>query len=106
MKHSDQSVQDGYVALDSIKFTYNQDNCDVLPPDAVVKPTDSPASGPTNADFESGWCNWSEDSGLNTEENFAWNITTGADQDGTNGPTMDYDQTKTSNRLLLLEQGL
>ena len=70
----------------------------MLPPDADVKPTDSPGSEPTGADFEDcGWCEWSEDSGLNSEENFVWNRTTGAEQDGVIGPSLDYDSTATSN---------
>ena len=68
------------------------------PPDSDVKPTDSPGSEPTSADFEDcGWCDWSEDSGLNSEENFVWNRTTGADQDGVVGPTHDYENTRSSN---------
>ena len=63
-----------------------------------MKPTDSPGSEPTGADFEDcGWGDWSEDSGLNSEENFVWNRTTGAEQDGVNGPSLDYDSTATSN---------
>ena len=97
--HSQQNnTKDGYAAIDSISFDYSEANtCELLPPDADVKPTDSPASGPTDADFEEcGWCEWSEDSGLNSEENFVWNRTTGADQDGLTGPTEDWDSTATS----------
>ena len=93
------NTKDGYAAIDSISFDYNEEyNCEQLPPDSDVKPTDSPGSEPTSADFEEcGWCDWSEDSGLNSEENFVWNRTTGADQDGVVGPTQDYDSTTSSN---------
>ena len=93
------NTKDGYAAIDSISFDYTEENsCELLPPDANVKPTDSPGSEPASADFEDcGWCDWSEDSGLNSEENFVWNRTTGADQDGEFGPTHDYDSTTTSN---------
>ena len=97
--HSAQNnTKDGYAAIDSISFDYSEANsCELLPPDADVKPTDSPGSEPTGADFEEcGWCDWSEDSGLNSEENFVWNRTTGADQDGVTGPSLDYDSTATS----------
>ena len=95
--HGDQFVQSGYVALDKIQFHYDSDyNCEVLPPDAGTQPTDPPSSEPSDADFENGWDGWSEDSGLNSEESFAWSITTGAEQDGVSGPQEDYDSTSTS----------
>lgn len=96
--HSDNNnTQAGYAAVDSIMFDYSPDNeCEVLPPDAIVKPTAPPGSEPADADFEQDWCGWSEDSGLNSEENFVWNRTTGAQQDGVNGPQLDYDSTDSS----------
>ena len=96
--HSDNNnTQAGYAAVDSIMFDYSPDNeCEVLRPDAIVKPTAPPGSEPADADFEQDWCGWSEDSGLNSEENFVWNRTTGAQQDGVNGPQLDYDSTDSS----------
>ena len=99
VSHSNSEEPKGYVAIDSFTFDYNpQNDCEIKPPDAGTNtPTDPPGSEPTNADFETDWCGWSEDSGLNSEENFVWNRTRGADQDGVNGPEIDYDESKQSN---------
>ena len=46
--HSDNNnTQAGYAAVDSIMFDYSPDKeCEVLPPDAIVKPTAPPAASP------------------------------------------------------------
>ena len=99
VSHSNSEAFKGFVAIDGVTFDYSPDNeCKIKPPDSGTHtPTDPPGSEPTNADFETDWCGWSEDSGLNSEENFAWNRTRGADQDGVNGPQLDYDESSQSN---------
>ena len=42
VNHGSNESQNGFAALDSIKFDYSQPSCDVEPPGAAVSPTEPP----------------------------------------------------------------
>ena len=81
-------------------------DCAILPPDAVVKPTESPPTAPTttgaspsepkSCNFEEDFCNWNVDFGLNDTEAFVFKRSKGELQDGEHGPSWDHDRSKTS----------
>ena len=106
--HGDNSTQSGYVAIDDVFFDFspNNVNCDVLPPEAVVTPTEFPPTGksttsssssdPQFCNFENDLCNWNIEEGLNDTDTFIFKRTRGDLQDGINGPTHNHDTTETS----------
>ena len=83
-------------------------NCEVLPPSAEVKPTETPPTDtpadktPKFCNFETDLCSWYEESGLNSTESFVWMRTSGEEQDGLTGPQQDYDHTESSQEFYIL----
>ena len=99
------------ILFSDITFDFSAEayNCAVLPPDAVVKPTENPPTGsqqpttttasssdPQFCTFQEDFCHWNIDSGLNDTEAFVFKRTKGELQDGKHGPEWDHDRSKTN----------
>ena len=96
------------ILFSDITFDFSAEayDCQVLPPDAVVKPTEDPPtdsatttasnSEPQFCTFQEDFCHWNIDSGLNDTEAFVFKRTKGELQDGTHGPDADHDTSKTN----------
>ena len=99
------------ILFSDITFDFSAEayNCAVLPPDAVVKPTENPPTGsqqpttttasssdPQFCTFQEDFCHWNIDSGLNDTEAFVFKRTKGELQDGEHGPEWDHDRSKTN----------
>ena len=100
--HSMGNSTSGYVAIDDVAFDLSQEaeNCEVLPPEAMVRPTTAQpstttpsSSEPHFCNFNEGLCGWTIDSGLNDTDQFLFTVTRGEDQDGITGPMHDHDTT-------------
>ena len=100
------SIQTFHFSDISFNFSAEAYNCQVLPPDAVVKPTENPptdsatttasSSEPQLCTFQEDFCHWNIDSGLNDTEAFVFKRTKGELQDGTHGPDKDHDTSRTN----------
>ena len=88
----------GYVAVDGIFFDDSPQlpNCDTLPLDAAVGQPTPPPPVIKDCDFETDFCDWHAESGLNSSEQFVWDRTTGSQQDSVNGPPYNHDGKNTS----------
>ena len=95
-------------SFSDITFDFSPEayDCTILPPGAVVNPTESPPTAPTttgaspsepkSCNFEEDFCNWNVDFGLNDTEAFVFKRSKGELQDGEHGPSWDHDRSKTS----------
>ena len=85
---------EGYVAVDSVFFVADYEECETKPTDAITTntpPTTTPAPNSLhNCDFEQDLCGWVT---VGPEE-FLFERVQGADEDGTNGPKEDHNNNK------------
>ncbi|CAG5126615.1 unnamed protein product, partial [Candidula unifasciata] len=79
-------------------FTFTDGYCTVKPQsayvaggaNATIQPPVTPFTGtglPTDCDFESGFCHWTQHTG---DDQFDWSITSGATDTKTTGPSVDH----------------
>ena len=85
--------EQGYAAIDVVIFEKDFADCDTMPADAAVGVTTTPPTPVLqDCDFEDDLCGWD----IVGPQEFVFNRTRGADQDGVNGPDADHEGGKKS----------